>query len=75
MVRTTLEFDLPEPASVTIQVFDVPGRGVATVVGKKPYPLGRHRVVFDAERVPAGVYFYRLTVGPFTSTRRMLLIK
>jgi hypothetical protein len=72
---TTLQFDLPEPAVVTLKVYDVRGAEVAAVLEKRRYPVGRHRVVFDAAQVPAGVYFYRLTAGPFTSTKKMLVIK
>lgn len=72
---TTVQFDLPEPATVTLDVFDVTGRRVTTIVDRKPYAIGRHRVVFDARNQAAGLYFYRMQANGFTSTKKMLLLK
>jgi hypothetical protein len=72
---TTFQFDLPEPAPVTLEVFDVAGRRVTAVLDRRHYEIGRHRVVFDARGLQSGVYFYRLQAGSFTSARKMLLLK
>ena len=66
---TTIPYDVPEPASVTLSVFDLLGRQVATLVDA-PKPPGTHTALFDATRLPPGVYAYRLRVGAQQQTRR-----
>ena len=57
-----------------VVVYDVLGRQVATLVDGAQ-PAGRHEVVFDTERLPSGLYVYRLTAGQKVQTRRLLLVK
>lgn len=59
---------------VTLKVFDVLGREVATLVDGELNP-GEHSVVYDAKGLPSGVYFYRLSAGSFTETKKMLITK
>ena len=67
---------------MTLKVFDVLGREVATLVRAVQSP-GMYRVNFDASNVPSGMYFYRLearassagSVGGFVETRKMVLTK
>ncbi|MFQ5676516.1 MAG: T9SS type A sorting domain-containing protein, partial [bacterium] len=54
--------------------YDVQGRIIATLVDDD-LPMGEHAVVFDANSLPSGVYFYRLTAGPFTQIRKAILMK
>ncbi|HMB90640.1 MAG TPA: lamin tail domain-containing protein, partial [Rhodothermales bacterium] len=71
---TTIEFALPEAATVRLTVYDVTGREVARLV-EGSVSAGQHRVLFDARSLPSGVYFYRLTAPGFTQTQRMVLMK
>ncbi len=74
---TTIMYSIPDVGSqhaVTLQVFDVLGRLVATLVNERKAP-GEHTVRFDAAGLSSGVYFYRLTVGSFVQTRSMLLVR
>jgi len=59
---------------VELRVFDVLGREVATLVDGVKEP-GEYSVAFDATGLASGVYFYRLTAGGFTTTRRMIVVK
>jgi len=59
---------------VTLKVYDVLGREVVTLVDGVGRP-GEHQVGFDGSALPSGVYLYRLTAGPFTETRRMVLLR
>jgi hypothetical protein len=57
-----------------MKVFDVLGREVATLVNEVKAP-GEYSVVFDGTNLPSGVYYYRLTAGNFTETRKLMLIR
>jgi hypothetical protein len=59
---------------VKLEVFDVLGKKVATLVNE-PQSAGTHRVVFNASGFSSGVYFYRLQAGNFSSTQKMMLLK
>jgi hypothetical protein len=74
---TTIAYTLPTASQVTLAIFDIAGRPVLTLVdGEKP--AGKHAVTWrgnDArgKRMPAGVYFCRMTVGSFEHTSRLVL--
>ncbi len=71
---TTIRFSLPQAGHVTLKVFDVLGREVATLVDEK-LAAGEHAVVFEASGLSSGVYFYRLTAGRFTQVRKAVFMK
>ena len=79
---TTIRFDLPMPAHVTIQVFDVSGRLVQTLI-EGNMQAGRHRVNFSAEKLPSGLYIYRMQArslvpgagAVFSASQKMMLLK
>ena len=59
---------------VTLKVYDVLGNEIATLVnGKKS--AGNYEIEFNAENLPTGVYFYRLTAGKYSTTKKLMLIK
>jgi hypothetical protein len=71
---TTIRYALPEAGRVSLQVFDVSGRLVATLAdGVRD--AGYHEATFDASSLASGVYLYRLQVNDFTSTGKMVLMK
>jgi hypothetical protein len=72
---TMIRYAVPSQSAVTLEVFDVLGRQVATLVNNQVMPAGRHSVSFDAGRLASGVYVYRLVVGEKVMTKRMVLIK
>jgi hypothetical protein len=59
---------------VTLRVYDVLGREVATLVNGYQ-PPGTYGVTFDGSRLSSGVYFYRLQSGSFVNTKKMVLAK
>ena len=76
---TTIEYTIPlnvrrETQNVTLKVYDILGRVVATLVNKEQ-PAGNYTVHFDASGLTSGLYFYRLHYGESINTKKMLLIK
>ena len=71
---TTIRFSLPQREHVTLKVFDVLGKEVATLVNGELNP-GEHSVVWDAAAMPSGVYFYRMQAGQFVQQQKMEVIK
>jgi len=59
---------------ITLRIFDLLGREVATLVNEQLQP-GTYEVEFDGTNFPSGVYFFKLITDSFTESRRMVLIK
>ncbi|MCG3158498.1 MAG: hypothetical protein DKINENOH_05142 [bacterium] len=72
---TTISFQLAQPAVVTLKVYNLLGREVATLVNRELKPAGANAVAFEARGLASGVYFYRLTAGSQTKTQRMVLAR
>ncbi len=71
---TEIRYQISEVSHVTLNVFDLMGRKVATLVNEVK-AAGEYKVEFDARDLSSGVYFYRLTAGNNNRTKRMVLIK
>jgi hypothetical protein len=71
---TTIRYQLPVNALVKLEVYNLLGQKVATLVSGKERAAYRS-VIWEASEVSSGIYFYRLTAGDFTDTRRMMLVK
>ena len=71
---TVITFDVKNVQDVKVQVFDLSGRLVKTLVNNKTSP-GRHQVVFDASTLSSGVYLLRMQAGYFIDTKKITLIK
>ncbi len=71
---TTIKYDLPVPGDVTLKIYDVLGRETATLVNGFQFG-GEHSVQWDGASFPSGVYVYRLQVGSFSQTRKIILMR
>ncbi len=71
---TIIEYQLPSQRRVSLKVYNVFGQLVRTLVDGDQ-SAGYKSVGFNAGNLPSGVYFYRLSAGEFTDTKRMLLLK
>ncbi len=71
---TTIGYSLPQEAAVTIEIYDILGRRIETLVAGKQ-PAGLHTVVWDAKDVSSGVYFYRIEAGEYSQTEKCVLLK
>lgn len=60
--------------NVVLKIYDILGRELATLVNHKQNP-GNYEVEWEASKYPNGIYFYRLYVGDYTATKKMILIK
>jgi hypothetical protein len=72
---TTISFSLPESADVTLQVFNLHGQMVGTVLQNVSKNAGVHTISFDASSLSSGVYIYRIVAGNFTASQKMVLVK
>ena len=59
---------------ITLKVYDVLGREVATLVNEQKRP-GNYKVKWDASGFSSGIYLYKLSAGIFTETKKMLILK
>jgi hypothetical protein len=70
---TIISYSLPYTTHVTLDVYDLSGRVVRTLINETK-KAGIHRVTLEIDQKTAGVYFYRLGASDFESTRKMVLI-
>ena len=73
--HTTIEYSIAREARVTLAVYNTLGQNVASLVDQKQAP-GVYRVTWNflADRLPSGVYFYRLKTVDYTKIRKMVVI-
>jgi hypothetical protein len=73
--QTKITFDLMEPGTVMLRVYDLLGREVAIPLPAERMSGGRHSVQFDATNLPSGLYVYELEANGFRDSKKMLLLK
>jgi hypothetical protein len=71
---TTIQFELPKASHVSLDIYDILGRKIATLVDLKQ-EAGIHSVIWNGSNNPSGLYFYRLKANDFNETKKMLLLK
>jgi len=71
---TTINYFVEARSSVSLQVFDLLGKGVATLIDETQGP-GNYKVSFDASDLAGGIYFYQLKSANNVQTRKMILLK
>ncbi|MGH7595203.1 MAG: T9SS type A sorting domain-containing protein [bacterium] len=69
-----ISFQLPVTSHVTLKVFDVTGREVATLVDEN-LAAGNHAATFAPRDLAGGLYFYKITAGNFSQTLKAILMK
>jgi flagellar hook assembly protein FlgD len=77
--ETSISYDLKEAAPVRLDIYNLKGQLVRTLVDDNQ-SAGRYRIVFNARDskgspLASGVYLYRLRAGDYTSTRKMMLME
>jgi hypothetical protein len=71
---TDISFDLLLSSFVSLKIFDITGREVATLISEK-LSLGNHTRQWSANGLSSGVYFYRLQAGSYIETKKLVLVK
>ena len=71
---TKISYQIPQQGFVTIKIFDVLGREVATLVNEEK-PIGKYEVDFSSKGFASGVYIYRMKVNEFIESKKMILLR
>jgi hypothetical protein len=71
---TKISYSIKEEGLVTLKVYDVLGKEVATLVNEHR-PAGNYEVEFNASQLPSGMYIYKIQAGSFTDVKKMILTK
>ena len=72
---TQIPFRLKEPSFITLTLFSVTGRKIATLINNQHYNAGLYKYTLQAQDLPSGIYFYQLEVNRQTQIRKMILLK
>jgi lysophospholipase L1-like esterase len=71
---TEIKYNISQTSMVTLKVYDLLGRKVATLVNREQ-KAGNYTVNFDASKLASGIYIYRIQAGDFSVTKKMTLLK
>ena len=71
---TTISFNIPLQSNVKLYVYDILGREVAKLVNQELNP-GNYNILWNAQNLSSGVYFYKLIASGFVETKKMVLLK
>lgn len=71
---TTIGFEISKTSFVSLKVYDISGRLIRTLINNK-LDAGTHNVIFYAGDISSGIYFYTLSAGEFTKTKKLVLLK
>jgi hypothetical protein len=71
---TDIKFDIPKNSFVKLAVYNELGKEIAVLVNKD-MPAGKYETGWNASNYSSGIYFYKLSAGDFTGTRKMILLK
>ena len=72
--QLTIAYQIPERDFVTLKVYDILGREVATLVNEEKQ-AGSYEVQFEGRGLTSGIYFYQLKTGTFVETKKMILLR
>lgn len=71
---TKIRFSIPKSSGVKITIYDALGKEIENIVNEFLKP-GTYEADWDASGIPSGTYFYRITSGEFSQTKKMILVK
>jgi len=71
---TTIEYDLKKSSNIKINIYNINGQLIHNFSFRNQRP-GKYKIDFDGNKLPSGIYFYRLETDKFTDTKKMILVK
>ena len=71
---SSIQYSIPNPGLVKIEVFDILGRRIETLVNEEKL-AGEYKVTFNGSKLASGIFLYKLTSGTFCQVKKMLLLK
>ena len=71
---TNIEISMPSTSFAKLIIYDIQGREIESLVNQE-LKAGTYKIDWNASRYPSGVYFYKLTAGDYSETKKMMLIK
>ena len=72
--NTTIRYQLPKDGFLTLKIYDILGNEITTLVNENK-TKGRYEVNFNASSLASGVYLYKLQIGDFINTKKMIFLK
>ncbi len=73
--NTNIEFSIAKASDVKLTIYNVLGQEIAQLLNVKMQAAGSYKVVWNAQTLASGIYFYRLEAGEFTKIKKMMLMK
>ena len=71
---TTISYDIPTTSTVRISVYDILGKEIRLLVNEEKNP-GHYEMIFEANDLAGGIYYYTIKAGEFSQSRKMILLK
>jgi len=71
---TTIDYSIPNSSFVTLKIFDLLGKEIATLVNEEK-SIGNYEIEFNGSNLSSGVYFYKMQSGAFVATKKLILLK
>ena len=71
---TTITYSIPTNSFVTLIIYNLLGSEIATLVNEEKN-FGTYKVIWNAQHIPSGVYFYKITAGAHSIVKKMILLK
>ena len=71
---TIIKYSIPTEGFITLKIFDILGREVETLVNQNQKP-GSYEIKWNTSNQSSGIYFYRIRVGEFIETKKMILLR
>ena len=72
--QTTIEYQVPQTSLIDISIYNVHGQKISTLVNKT-LPAGSYSIVFNANGLASGIYFYHLKTPQFVKIKKMILLR
>ena len=72
---TVIKYELPQKTFVTVNVYNILGEQVVTLVNNEFKQAGRYYIAFNGTNLSSGIYFYSITAGDYRESRKMVLVK